>query len=234
MGRGRMGTVASYADVTNGWRNCDLPVMFGEDGARSTAQSSPMDNASPNTMNAAAPSRTITLAPIGPEPHGAAVPVPWSELVAHRAYLVRVAQRRLRDPLMAEDAVHDVFEAVLAGRAVFAGRAALRSWLTAVLKNKIVDSIRRNAGTDSLDDFQDDQGAMDVECPQPRPDEIAEQHQLLMLALRRIESLPCGLRDVMRLRVLEEQSTQDVCASLGISEENLFVRLHRARKQLLS
>ena len=38
----------------------------------------------------------------------------------------------------------------------------------------------------------------------------------------------------MRLRVLEEQSTQDVCATLGISEENLFVRLHRARKQLLS
>ena len=38
----------------------------------------------------------------------------------------------------------------------------------------------------------------------------------------------------MRLRVLEEQSTEDVCRSLGISEDNLFVRLHRARKQLLS
>ena len=160
--------------------------------------------------------------------------VPWGELVAHRAYLVRFAQRRLRDPLMAEDAVHDVFEAVLSGRAVFSGRAALRSWLTAVLKNKIVDSIRRNAGVDSLEDMDEDHGAMAVECPQPGPDEIAEQHQLLLLALRRIESLPCGLRDVMRLRVLEEQSTQDVCTALGISEENLFVRLHRARKQLLS
>ena len=38
----------------------------------------------------------------------------------------------------------------------------------------------------------------------------------------------------MRLRVLEEQSTADVCRELGISEDNLFVRLHRARKQLLS
>ena len=70
-------------------------------------------------------------------------------------------------------------------------------------------------------------------CPQPRPDEIAEQHQLLMLALQRIEALPPGLRDAMRLRVLEEQSTEDVCRELGISEENLFVRIHRARKQLL-
>ena len=161
--------------------------------------------------------------------------VSWAEMVAHRGYLVRFAQRRLRDPLLAEDAVHDVFEAVLSGRAVFAGRAALRSWLTAVLKHKIVDSVRRNAGTESLDEHDDEGGgALAVECPQPRPDEIAEQHQLLMLALERIEALPAGLRDVMRLRVLEEQSTDEVCRTLGISQDNLFVRLHRARKQLLS
>jgi RNA polymerase sigma-70 factor (ECF subfamily) len=161
--------------------------------------------------------------------------VSWSEMVSHRNYLVRFAQRKLRDPLMAEDAVHDVFEAVLSGRAVFAGRAALRSWLTAVLKHKIVDAVRRNVGMDSLDDVDGEDGAAHaVECPQPRPDEIAEQQQLLTIALRRIEALPPGLRDVMRLRVLEEQSTEDVCRALGITEDNLFVRLHRARKQLLS
>lgn len=164
--------------------------------------------------------------------------VAWTELVAQRGYLVRFARRKLRDPLLAEDAVHDVFEAVLSGRAVFAGRAALRSWLTGVLKHKIVDSVRRNAGTDSLDDAfghdGDESGACDIECPQPRPDQIAEQQQRLMHVLRRIEALPPGLRDAMRLRVLEEQSTEDVCRTLGISEENLFVRIHRARKQLLS
>ena len=161
--------------------------------------------------------------------------VSWTEMVSHRQYLVRFAKAKLRDPLMAEDAVHDVFEAVLSGRAVFAGRAALRSWLTAVLKHKIVDTVRRNANTDSLDDLDaEDSAAHAIECPQPRPDEIAEQQQLLAIALGRIEALPAGLRDVMRLRVLEERSTDDVCRELGISEDNLFVRLHRARKQLLS
>ena len=160
--------------------------------------------------------------------------VGWAEMVEHRSYMVRFAQRKLRDPLLAEDVVHDVFEAVLSGRAVFAGRAALRSWLTAVLKNKIVDTVRRSVGFESFEDDSEDSGALAIECPQPRPDEIAEQHQLLMLALKRIEALPPGLRDAMRLRVLEEQSTEDVCRQLGISEENLFVRIHRARKQLLS
>ena len=117
--------------------------------------------------------------------------VNWTEMVSHRNYLVRFAQRKLRDPLMAEDAVHDVFEAVLSGRAVFAGRAALRSWLTAVLKNKIVDSVRRNAHTDSLDDVDGEDGAAHaVACTQPRPDEVAEQQELLAIALQRIESLP--------------------------------------------
>ena len=160
--------------------------------------------------------------------------VSWSEMVSHRSYLVRFAQRKLRDPLLAEDAVHDVFEAVLSGRAAFAGRAALRSWLTAVLKNKIVDSVRRHAGFESLDDETEASGALAVQCPQPQPDEVAEQRELLARALARIEALPPGLRDAMRLRVLEEQSTDDVCATLGISEDNLFVRLHRARKQWLS
>jgi RNA polymerase sigma-70 factor, ECF subfamily len=179
-------------------------------------------------------------APIASLQPGYQPTVSWAEMVSHRNYLVRFAQRKLRDPLMAEDAVHDVFEAVLAGRAVFAGRAALRSWLTAVLKNKIVDTVRRNAGTDSLDDafgHDDDDGgsaALDIECPQPRPDQIAEQQQLLTLVLQRIEALPANLRDAMRLRVLEDQSTEDVCRALGISEENLFVRIHRARKQLAS
>ena len=185
-----------------------------------------------NTATFAAANATATA--FQPAP---ASGVCWEAMVAQRSYLVRFAQRKLRDPLLAEDAVHDVFEAVLSGRAVFAGRSALRSWLTAVLKHKIVDSIRRSAGTDSLDDHDDagdEHVALALECPRPRPDQIAEQHQLLTLVLQRIEALPAGLRDAMRLRVLEEQSTETVCRALGISEENLFVRIHRARKQLLS
>ena len=170
----------------------------------------------------------------------APVAVPWSELIGHRSALIRFAQRKLHDPMLAEDVVHDVFEAVMTGRATFAGRSALRSWLTAILKHKIVDLIRQRAGTDSLDEGRDgdDDGEhpalAGLVCPGARPDEIAEQRQSLAHTLRRIDELPAGLRDVMQLRVLQDQPTDAVCRSLSISEDNLFVRLHRARKQLLS
>jgi RNA polymerase sigma-70 factor (ECF subfamily) len=161
--------------------------------------------------------------------------VSWSELVSHRGALVRFAQRRLHDPMLAEDVVHDVFEAVLSGRASFAGRAALRSWLTAILKNKIVDLVRQRAGLDSLDgDDDEESGAAAIECPHARPDQLAEQRQLLAQTLARIEALPPGLRDAMHLRVLQDEPTHAVCEALAITEDNLFVRLHRARKQLLS
>jgi RNA polymerase sigma-70 factor (ECF subfamily) len=57
--------------------------------------------------------------------------VGWAELAPHRSFLVRFARRRLLDPALAEDLVHDVFEAVITGRAQFGGRTALRSWLVA-------------------------------------------------------------------------------------------------------
>lgn len=163
-------------------------------------------------------------------------PISWQEVISHRGYMVRFAQRKLRDPMLAEDVVHDVFEAVLSGRASFAGKSALRSWLTAILKHKIIDLVRQRAHYDGFDTVDDDgeRGAQQIECPQPRPDEVFEQREALRDTLARIEALPATLRDVVQLRVLLDQPTDQVCASLAISEDNLFVRLHRARRQLAS
>lgn len=160
--------------------------------------------------------------------------VHWPELMSHRTYLLRFAQRKLQDPALAEDVVHDVFEAVLRGRAAFAGASALRTWLTGVLRHKIVDLVRQRRAMCSLDDAADDVQTAALECPRPRPDELAEQRERLRQTLQRIDALPSGLRDVVRLRVLNDQPTEQVCQALQISEENLFVRLHRARKLLLN
>jgi RNA polymerase sigma-70 factor (ECF subfamily) len=166
--------------------------------------------------------------------------VSWADMATHRAYLVGFARRRLLDPALAEDLVHDVFEAVASGAAAFGGRSALRSWLVAILKHKIVDLVRQRVGHDSLetghgggvDDGGDDDEGLQLVCPQPRPDEIAEQRQRLRRTLTRIAALPESLRGAVERRLLQDDSTEDVCRALAISEQNLFVRLHRARRAL--
>ena len=160
----------------------------------------------------------------------------WHDLAPHRGMLVSFARRRLLDPALAEDLVHDVFEAVMTGRAVFGGRSALRSWLVAILKHKIVDLVRQRSGHDSLDqtDADGEDAGPQLACPQPRPDEVAEQRQRLARTMARIQALPASLRSVVELRLLRDQSTEEVCRALAISEQNLFVRLHRARRALAS
>ena len=165
-------------------------------------------------------------------------PVGWAEVAPHRSYLVNFARRRLLDPALAEDLVHDVFEAVASGRAVFGGRSALRSWLVAILKHKIVDLVRQRSGHDSLDggceNADGDADFRQLQCPQPGPAEVAEQRQRLAHTLARIQALPHTLRSVVELRLLRDESTAAVCRTLDISQQNLFVRLHRARRVLAS
>lgn len=161
--------------------------------------------------------------------------VPWSEMSSHRSYLVRFARRKLLDPSAAEDLVHDVFEAVATGRARFDARSSLRTWLTAILKHKIVDLVRERSRQISLDasiDEDDAPAPMWAASDQPGPHEQAEQRQRLAQTMRRIEALPASLRRVVELYVLFDQTSAEVCHSLAITEQNLWVRLHRARRQL--
>jgi len=68
-----------------------------------------------------------------------------AKLEGQRAYLMRYATLQLRDADRAEDCVQETLLAALAGEAGFGGRSDLRTWLTGILKHKIVDAIRRSS-----------------------------------------------------------------------------------------
>ena len=153
----------------------------------------------------------------------------WPDLIPYRGDLLRFARRKLMDPSLAEDLVHDVFEAVASGRAAFAGRSALRTWLIGILKHKIVDLVRERAAHEPLPEGDE---AFAPASAQPGPQEQAAQRQRLAQAMARLETLPSGLRRAFELRVLQDQPTEQVCATLAITADNLFVRLHRVRRAL--
>jgi RNA polymerase sigma factor (sigma-70 family) len=66
-----------------------------------------------------------------------------AEIETHRRYLMRVAQLQLRDRDVAQDVVQDTIVAALSGAGGFDRRSSLKTWLTGILKHKIVDAIRR-------------------------------------------------------------------------------------------
>ena len=81
------------------------------------------------------------------------------ELERHRRYLLRVAQLQLRDADAAEDVVQETLVAALGAREGFTGRSSVKTWLTGILKHKIVDAIRQKqrqpVGVASFDEDTD-------------------------------------------------------------------------------
>jgi RNA polymerase sigma-70 factor, ECF subfamily len=158
-------------------------------------------------------------------------------LCHHRDHLLRYARRHLRDAALAEDVVHDVLTAVIAGQATFGQRSSVRTWLIGILKHKIVDAIRRHHGHCSLDAMQ----GSDDAPPQPSalsdhadPSLIAEHRQALRHAQLRLDALPAPLRRTFLLHVVLGHSAAEVCGAMDITESNLWVRVHRVRKELLA
>src|SRR5687767_5313379 len=73
------------------------------------------------------------------------------ELEALRPYLLRFALLQLRDAAAAEDAVQETLLAALRTGSRYAGRSTLKTWLTGILKHKIIDQVRRQSREQPLD-----------------------------------------------------------------------------------
>ncbi|NIR14014.1 MAG: hypothetical protein GWN86_08695, partial [Desulfobacterales bacterium] len=58
-------------------------------------------------------------------------------------YLYRYAISRIHEPAVAEDLVQETLLAALQGKEGFKGRSSEKTWLTGILKYKIVDYIRK-------------------------------------------------------------------------------------------
>src|SRR6186713_1835272 len=73
-----------------------------------------------------------------------------SELDQYRSYLLRYAVLQLRDETAAEDAVQETLLAAL--QSDFAGRSSVKTWLTGILKHKVIDHFRRRSREQPLED----------------------------------------------------------------------------------
>ena len=167
------------------------------------------------------------------------------KIEALRPYLLRYATLQLRDAAAAEDAVQEALLAALAGEANFAGRSNLRTWLTGILKHKIVDGIRRQARERPAADLQegDEGGEFDrlfdrrghwQEAPDAwqQPEGALGQKQFLAALEACLRALPERTARVFMMREHLGLETAEICKELGISATHCWVMLHRARMAL--
>lgn len=157
---------------------------------------------------------------------------------AERAYLLRYASLQLRDRHAAEDAVQETLVAALAGESGFAGRSNLRTWLTGILKHKIVDAIRRArrdtpAEEQDFDALFDDTGHwLDPPAAWPDPGASLEQKEFFAALEECLARLPAKTAQCFMMREHLGFETADICKELALTPTHCWVLLYRARMAL--
>jgi RNA polymerase sigma-70 factor, ECF subfamily len=126
----------------------------------------------------------------------------------------------------------------------FAEQSAPRTWLTGILKHKIIDLMRKNvreiAASDlmsdedaNMDEFFDETGHW-ADKPQDwgMPVDALEQKQFLGILQTCMEKLPAKAAQLFLMRDVHETDNEEICKELNITTTNAWVMLYRARMGL--
>jgi RNA polymerase sigma-70 factor, ECF subfamily len=152
----------------------------------------------------------------------------------HNQRLYRAARAIVRDESEAEDVMQGAYVRAYVHLKQFAGKAKFSTWLTRIAVHEALARLRnRNRYDEPGPTLETSEDPMDrLPSAENTPEEHLQTRELGNVLEEAIESLPPGFRAVFMLRAVEEMSTSEVAECLELSEENVKVRLHRARALL--
>lgn len=165
------------------------------------------------------------------------------QIAQMREEMVRFATLQLRDATLAEDVVHEAINAALSAD-TFSGRGSLKSWVFAILRNKIIDVIRERSRhpTESFSEEQSDhEDPFDarghwkkahIPTDWGRPETVVANQQFWVVFELCLNRLPENTARVFMMREHLGLELKEVCKELAITDKNAWVIMHRARMQL--
>jgi len=165
-----------------------------------------------------------------------------------RRQMLRFAMLQLNDNHLAEDAVQEALIGAMKNATSFGGRAALKTWIFAILKNKIADILRQKQRMVNVSSLmrEEDEDADFSELFDRKgfwqtderpivwgnPEASLREGQFWQVFEACLEGLPPKQARVFMMREFIELSADEICATVELSTSNLHVLLHRARLRL--
>jgi len=161
-------------------------------------------------------------------------------------YLYAFAIVRVNDEELAKDLVQETFLAALQRTTGFEGKSSERTWLTAILKNKIIDTYRKkssglkqvelSSNEPEKEFFDAEHGhwtredypkAFGVENDDPLNNK--EFNSVLQACMQK---LPALWLSVFSMKHMDDETSENICSELKISPNNFWVIIHRAKLNL--
>ncbi|MCB0353243.1 MAG: sigma-70 family RNA polymerase sigma factor [Bdellovibrionales bacterium] len=169
-------------------------------------------------------------------------PEHWLE--AHGNYLFRYAFSRVNSRELAEELVQETLLSAIRGVSGFEGRSTVRTWLVGILKNKIIDHLRRASRKESKEVLTDEDDVLDRQFNRlgiwstifgdwaRDPDQVLEQKEFFRTLEGCLRKIPERSQRAFMLKTFENTDSDEICKILNISASNLWVSLHRCRLAL--
>jgi len=160
------------------------------------------------------------------------------ELIRRYEQRVRDCARRMSlDRQDAEDLVQEIFLRMLVSLPRFRGRSAFATWMYRLSHNTCIDAFRRaardrNRRTTGL--APEEAGDLLDRLPAPHGDPERELDAAIQECYlgRALAELPEGYREIVRLRLAEGRSNEEVAKLLGTTVDAVKSKLRRARRLL--
>ncbi|MDE3207560.1 MAG: sigma-70 family RNA polymerase sigma factor [Pseudomonadota bacterium] len=167
-------------------------------------------------------------------------PENWLDTYGNK--LFRYALGHLQNEAMAEDCLQDTLLAALESMGSFHGQSSELTWLTGILKHKIIDLYRKkhhityesdltsNEDEDHTGDFFDSTGHW-IETPTDwgNPQKLLEEKAFKQTFETCLKNMPAALALIFSCRESLEMNTQEICRALEITAANSRIMLYRAR-----
>ncbi|EED36228.1 RNA polymerase sigma-70 factor, TIGR02943 family [Luminiphilus syltensis NOR5-1B] len=166
-------------------------------------------------------------------------------IAALRQQMMGYAASCLSDPQGAEDAVQDAFIAAMKGADTFRGKAAFKTWVFAILRNKIADQLRQRRRVADREQLDDVEGSVDEffdrsghwlgaakPAPWSDPESAGNNADFWRVFQHCMDDMPPKQAQAFMMREMLQQESASICEELGITLSNLNVSLHRGRLRL--
>ena len=157
-------------------------------------------------------------------------------------YFLYYAISKVNDREVAKDIVSETFLAGLKSKENFEGRSTEKTWLTSILKRKIIDYYRKinsNKGKAEVRmeyTSEDQDGAWLEEqvsgLESSEADHSLRNEELGQAILKCLEGIKSKHAQIFKMKTMEAYDTDVICKEMGISSSNLWVIIHRARTAL--
>jgi RNA polymerase sigma-70 factor, ECF subfamily len=161
-----------------------------------------------------------------------------------RNEMLRFASLQLRDKHLAEDVVHEAIAAALKSTG-FNTRASLKTWVFAILRNKIIDLIRERSRHPVEEFLEEDLGDLDEAFDDHdhwrrdhkpadwgHPEAVLANEQFWVIFEACLTHLPQNTARVFMMREHLGLEIREICKELTISESNCWAIMSRARMRL--